>query len=126
MRSNGRRRAGARSSRGGSAFTRRGSSCRRGGGRSPQGSQNPGVRRFLCVVLIPRAGSALSRESTRNPGVLVSPIPDGDAHTAAGVHTGADSVAVVRRLLGEQSIGGGECHSDIELGNGNFHAQSGV
>jgi hypothetical protein len=44
----------------------------------------------------------LTRESPRNPGILVSPIPDGNTHAALGIDTSTDGGGVVSRLLGEE------------------------
>lgn len=61
-----------------------------------------------------------------DPVVFVDVAPDGDADAAGDVQAGADHVGIVITLLGEGGGGGGDrLVRDVELGVGDFDAESG-
>ena len=68
----------------------------------------------------------MSRESAWNPGVLVSPVPDGNTDAVLGLNTGADGVAVVGGLLGELRIGRGQVHTNVKFRDGNLNSVGSV
>ena len=78
----------------------------------------------ICTYRIPRASLALTREGVRHPGVLIGPVPDGDANTSLDSLAGSDDGLIVLLLLGEERRGGRERHADIELGDGNLDTSS--
>jgi hypothetical protein len=67
----------------------------------------------------------LSRESTWNPRVLVSPVPDGDSNTILHCLARGDDSLVVCLLLGEQRSSGWQGHTDVELGDSDLDTKRG-
>lgn len=95
--------------------------------RSGQHVQHPRVCWFLLIRVIPRTRLAVALEGRWHPGVLVCPVPDGDAYAAFGVETGAHEVGVVCLLLlqvGLGGLGGGGLHTHVHLGVGDDDVQS--
>jgi hypothetical protein len=75
------------------------------------------------TYLVPWQSSALSRESTRDPRVLVSPVPDGDSNTVLHRLARGDDRLVVCLLLGEQRSRGWQGHTDVELGDSDLDTE---
>lgn len=89
------------------------------------GVQGRSVRGLLLVVVVPEQSRTLTRESSRNPRVLVRDTPDSDTNTSLNIHARANHASVsssvsVQLLLVSRSV-----HADIKLSVSNIDVELG-
>jgi len=79
------------------------------------------VSRLLLEGLAPWEWRSLFTEPSWNPGVLISVLPEGDSNTPLNVHTRLGNTGVVVGLLLELLRSLRECHTDIQLSDGDVN-----
>ena len=84
------------------------------------------VSGLLNEVLVPRKSIAKASKDLRHPGVLVSPVPDGDANTLVDSKAGSGRVVVSIGLQAVDGVVGGDRNTDVKLGVSNIDAERSI